>query len=618
MTLPTVSIAPAAGSVLSATTGTWNNEISSYAYQWLANGTPIPAATAVNYTTKSTDAGKVVGVNVTATGPGGSATIAAGPMLGWQAGGPTPPSGNPTPFTALHTYFMAANGNDACNGTSAAIGSSGACAWKTPNHAVVCGDVIIAAAGAYNAALNLGNLFGTVTGCPSTTGGIDGTGGVYFAVVLCGGVGLGTGDGCYVTDSLGSNPQTQVQWIGGQHNWAVEGFTFNSIITGGAARTFESRTCGPTSKQHHLAAINNVIVNSMQGFAFNDCGDPPDATNNFTDYVATVGNILQNANQNGDFQAIICVGAIDYVGLGNFDTAAGTHAYMYTNYGISNQSPTCASNYDGWAFYIDSPQVHSFSQTAVISNNIGYQSTRGCIALTSFSGAPIATFKIDHNTCFNDNADVVNPPDTSQGELNYNTGGDSGSMNITVTNNIFYVDHATSPTGTALYAVNPWWTVNSITLGATSGNGQENVFKATRSSCVSGAGTFVCDAGNNILINDQGTLPAGTNFFVDPVFTDTTDLLANHVGIPNCTGFTNTTACMGWNANTSALTTPSVISDLAAGCGANCTGRGFQRPSTTCAPNADFPAWLKGIVYLHWTGTAIVQNHDLATTPCGL
>ena len=67
--LPSVTIAPAAGSVLSATTGTWNNEITSYAYQWLTNGTPIPAATAVNYTTKSTDAGKVVGVNVTANGP---------------------------------------------------------------------------------------------------------------------------------------------------------------------------------------------------------------------------------------------------------------------------------------------------------------------------------------------------------------------------------------------------------------------------------------------------------------------------------------------------------------------------------------------------------------------
>ena len=81
--LPSVTIAPAAGSVLSATTGTWTNEISSYAYQWLANGTPIPAATDVNYTTKSADVGKVVGVNVTAKGPGGNTTIAAGPMLGW-------------------------------------------------------------------------------------------------------------------------------------------------------------------------------------------------------------------------------------------------------------------------------------------------------------------------------------------------------------------------------------------------------------------------------------------------------------------------------------------------------------------------------------------------------
>jgi hypothetical protein len=124
------------------------------------------------------------------------------------------------------------------------------------------------------------------------------------------------------------------------------------------------------------------------------------------------------------------------------------------------------------------------------------------------------------------------------------------------------------------------------------------------------------------LFNDQ-LVPSGANFYAtNPSFTNTTDLLANRMGVPNCAGFENTTQCMGWDARTGTLTTPSVISDLTASC-TQCTGKGFQRPSVTCAPNADYPTWLKGIVYLHAVngfvaGTPIVQRVGLVTKPCGL
>ena len=71
---------------------------------------------------------------------------------------------------------MSPTGSDSNNGLTAAT------AWATPNHAVNCGDVIIAAAGIYPVQPN----WGTVSNCPSTSGGIDGKGGVYFASVLCG------------------------------------------------------------------------------------------------------------------------------------------------------------------------------------------------------------------------------------------------------------------------------------------------------------------------------------------------------------------------------------------------------------------------------------------------
>ena len=47
------------------------------------------------------------------------------------------------PFTPLHTYYISPSGNDTNPGTSPSK------AWASPRHNVVCGDVIIAAAGTY-------------------------------------------------------------------------------------------------------------------------------------------------------------------------------------------------------------------------------------------------------------------------------------------------------------------------------------------------------------------------------------------------------------------------------------------------------------------------------------
>ena len=65
-------------------------------------------------------------------------SMALAAHLGVQSCG-VPGSGVDTPFTALHTYYISSTGNDGNNGTSAAT------AWATPNHSVVCGDVVIAA-----------------------------------------------------------------------------------------------------------------------------------------------------------------------------------------------------------------------------------------------------------------------------------------------------------------------------------------------------------------------------------------------------------------------------------------------------------------------------------------
>src|SRR5208337_3600659 len=102
------------------------------------------------------------------------------------------------------------------------------------------------------------------------------------------------------------------------------------------------------------------------------------------------------------------------------------------------------------------------------------------------------------------------------------------------------------------------------------GTGTENFLRANQTSCI-GGGTAApwCNSTYDALTyagDSQGSaqtlMTLGTNIYMNPAFTNTTDLFANRLGVPNCNAFTNTTQCMGWNANTNTLTTPSIISDL--------------------------------------------------------
>ena len=88
---------------------------------------------------------------------------------------------------------------------------------------------------------------------------------------------------------------------------------------------------------------------------------------------------------------------------------------------------------------------------------------------------------------------------------------------------------------------------------------------------------------------------------------------------------------MGWNANTSVMTRPSVIYDLTPTC-PDCTtenaapgsfpakGAGYQLPSVACVSSGFtlYPTWLKGIVYLQWNGSSLTENSNLVTKPCNM
>jgi hypothetical protein len=103
----------------------------------------------------------------------------------------------------------------------------------------------------------------------------------------------------------------------------------------------------------------------------------------------------------------------------------------------------------------------------------------------------------------------------------------------------------------------------------------------------------------------------------DPLFANTTDLLANHTGVPDCSAYVSVPACMGWNYLTQTAASLSVIGDLTPSASGT-SGRGYQGPSGTCTADADYPTWTKGVIYLQYSRSIITENPGLITKPCGL
>ena len=88
---PLVTGTTVTGSNLTSTTGTWT-DATTYARAWTRNGSPIAGATGTVYALVGADEGALIGVNVTATGPGGEASMDSLPV------GPiTPPPLEDTP-----------------------------------------------------------------------------------------------------------------------------------------------------------------------------------------------------------------------------------------------------------------------------------------------------------------------------------------------------------------------------------------------------------------------------------------------------------------------------------------------------------------------------------------
>jgi beta-glucanase (GH16 family) len=93
LALPTIGGLAQQGQTLTATTGSWSNSPTSYAYQWQncrTTCTDISGATESSYTLQSLDVGDTVDVVVTAANAAGSSAATSAPTLAIASGGVAP------------------------------------------------------------------------------------------------------------------------------------------------------------------------------------------------------------------------------------------------------------------------------------------------------------------------------------------------------------------------------------------------------------------------------------------------------------------------------------------------------------------------------------------------
>lgn len=511
--------------------------------------------------------------------------------------------------------FMAATGCDHNTGTAATGGDSGACSgsagqvgpWATPNHTMNCGEAIVASAGTYNGDFS---TWGSVSNCPSTTGGIDGIGGVYAASLVCG----ASLSGCLINcatgacNSFGSGSSSAMNVSAS--SWAVEGW--KAIGNGQNHLAFTANGCTGTATTviHHIAFINDWSENAAVGFGAEGCG----LTVGGVDEFAVVGTLSHNSNL-----IAICDSAIVDVAPHNNDASAGTHVFIAGNFAYGNlNNPPCTVS-DGEGILLDTFDEFGYTGESDVENNVVYHNSWAGIHVfqQSFVSSTL-TMNIHHNTVF---GDMVCPDfqPGSTGEINYQINGNF-PWTINTYDNIARTDESTQPYGTSPacastsidhpYAMAALLNPGTNPVINTGGTGLQNVFFATSGVCDNSPN---CAGSNSVIWFNNGTF--STNTYSDPLFTNTTDLLANWIGVPSCTG-TDVASCMGWNnaSQTAAALTP--IADLVP-TGSGTSGKGYQPPGP-CAPNSLYPTWLKGIVYLQWDGTKLTENAGLITKPCGL
>jgi hypothetical protein len=530
----------------------------------------------------------------------------------WSAQGtPNKGEGN-TPFTATHIYYISPTGNDGHAGTAPST------AWSTPNHAVVCGDVIIAAAGSYDSNQFFAGKWGAVSNCPSTSGGIDGMGGIQFAVLLCAGPNLGR---CNVN---GGGAEAFRPDVG---HWAIEGFN-------GTQATNAEGGCFSAENDNHAVqryvAFINDIASTCDLAGFDASGGGLSNAGSF-DYTAAVGVVSFNgANSISPY----CGSGISF-GPGTPDSGAGPHVFIDGYFGAYNTNATgtgqCAvsgnpsfQHSDGEGVIFDTYAMgyaHGFNKQVVLENSVIWHSGNACIEVFPAGNRTtddLAQYVIFNVTCYANNQDPR--AFCGGGELFLNQIYPTRTGSYNVSNSLF---ESTQVTCGGAAGATPFRRALGLATGGAAG--ANTVYGALIAEINSAPGfptatvqgnyiwqshppTTATAGPPNTLVYLDGARSSswnfGTNTYNDPGLHEPASLFSSS---PDCSSYNNVTDCMltGYHVyvNIKPTLAPTTI--------------GYQPPGA-CAPDAYYPTWLKGIVYLHWNGSVITENTNLVNKPCGM
>lgn len=299
-------------------------------------------------------------------------------------GTPNPPSGLNVTLSNVgsaigSTYYLSPAGNDSNNGTSPSA------PWLTPNHAVNCGDVIIAAASTAYSYLNF-QTWGTVT-CAA---------GNNVAWLTC-----VTFDACKISFSASLRTGMQI----GTSYWGVSGWEIDGTsATGDCFYATPSTTANLT----HIIFANDIA----NGCGLSGFGTDVSAGNYGSDYITFIGN-ASYGNAGG---TVNCSSGFSIWEPIASDTAPGTHIYVAGNFAWANYNGLCNSGVpqdgDGIIFdTFDGDQTGTpipYRGQALADNNILVgNGGRGFVTVGNWEGtAPYSNVYIRHNTIWGNNTDT--------------------------------------------------------------------------------------------------------------------------------------------------------------------------------------------------------------------
>jgi hypothetical protein len=425
-------------------------------------------------------------------------------------------------------YYLSPGGRDSNTGTTSST------PWLTPNHALNCGDVIIAAASKSYSAINFGSgKWGAVT-CPA---------GNNVTWLKCAAF-----DACKISVTSGTLDGMRVS----ASYWGVQGWEVSNTAGGsGGANCFTAVPANPTRSIHHIVFADNIAKTCpLGGLGFGNYGSAS------VDYWVAIGNIAYNAGGSNKY----CGSGISAYQPVASDSSPGTHVYVAGNFSYSNTNPSGC--YDGNGIIFDTfdggqyPLPASYSQQGVIDNNIVLSNGGAGVRIeynNAGAGPKHAHIFARHNTIWNNNVGRYQYGNPKCGEL---------MLYKTVMTKVFLNIASTAQPGCYGDIANPAYAYQVETIDGTS-SVEQNVGWSPK-------GFF-----------SQATTSPGFGFGRD-TFLAINPAFRNPMtpGAPNCGMFTSVTDCM---ATVIANFTPS---------SAAAVGYGYQVPGSAKIYDPLFPQWL--------------------------